>query len=84
MTKKKWIELWQKERDEVVKAQDVERFKAFYQKWQARGIYALKLPADNVIEISLRKCLYNLKSATEEEKAEAEKWLTDRGFDTKM
>lgn len=46
---------WRKERDKVVKTYDVEAFKKFYIKWTKRGLYDMKLPADEVIEISMRK-----------------------------
>lgn len=84
MTKKQWLALWLAERDQVIRTQDIERFKAFYKKWKARGIYTLDLPRDEVIEVSLRKMLYNLKNATAEEKATAEKWLKDRGLSTDL
>lgn len=85
MNMKQWIKLWCEERDEVIKKQNVEEFKAFYSKWKARGIYEIELPLnDMVLEITLRKMLYHLKSATKEEKAEAEKWLTERGCSTDM
>lgn len=76
------LELWKKERDEVTKSYNVEAFKKFYRKWQSVGLYAptMALPNDDVIEITMRKMVYNMNSATDEEKAEAEKWLTDRGY----
>lgn len=40
-----------------------------------------EFPNDEVIEISLYKMLYNLESATEEEKNKAKEWLESRGFD---
>lgn len=75
---------WLKERDEVVKSYDVEAFKKFYHKWTRLGVYQVTLPPDKVIEISLRKMVYYMTSATPEEKAEAEKWLLDRGYDTEV
>ena len=84
MNFKKWKDIWIKERDEAVRTQDVEQFKAFYKKWRARGFYKMPLPSDEVIEISLRKMLYHLADVTEEEKAEAEKWLKERGYSTDM
>lgn len=84
MNKKQWHDIWLKERDEVIRTLDVEKFKEFYLKWQARGLYKMPLPSDEVIEISLRKMLYHLGNATEQEKSEAEKWLTERGYDTNM
>lgn len=82
MNFKKWLEIWRNERDEIIKTQDVEQFKNFYRKWKARGIYELEMPPDNVIEVSLRKMLYHMASATEEEKNQAEKWLIENGFTT--
>lgn len=74
---------WMAERDKAIKTLDVEKFRAFYREWMDRGIYQWPLPRDDkIIEISLRKMLYNLQSATEEEKAEAERWLTEHGCDT--
>jgi len=55
--------------------------KHFGKKWSARGFYRNGLPNDEVIEISLYKMLYNLESATEEEKNKAKEWLESRGFD---
>lgn len=76
---RKMMKLWIEERDKVVKTYDVKAFKEFYYKWKRRGLYTLDLPADDVIEISLRKMVCMMKSATDEEKAEAEKWLIEHG-----
>ena len=84
MNFKKWKDIWIKERDEAIRTLDVETFKKFYKKWTERGFYRNGLPSDEVIEISLRKMLYHLGNATEQEKSEAEKWLTERGYDTNM
>ena len=81
---KKWKDIWIKERDEAVRTQDIEQFKAFYKKWTERGFYRNGLPSDEVIEISLRKMLYHLGNATEEEKAYAEKWLKEHGSSTSL
>jgi len=82
----KLVALWTKERDEVVKTYDVEKFKDFYRKYQLLGVYPseIRLPKDAVIEVSLRKMVYHTKSATRKEKAEAEKWLKERGYSTDM
>lgn len=82
MTKKDWLKIWVQERDEAIRTQDVETFKAFYEKWRNRGFYQMPLLSDEVIEVSLRKMLYNIKNATDEEKAEAKKWLAECGFST--
>lgn len=79
MNKKQWHDIWLKERDEVIRTLDVEKFKEFYLKWQARGFYKMPIPSDEVVELSLRKMLYHLGNATEQEKAYAEKWLYDHG-----
>lgn len=72
---------WILERNVVIRSLDVEKFKAFWKKWSARGFYRNGLPDDEVIEISLYKMLYTLESATEEEKNKAKEWLESRGFD---
>lgn len=84
MNFKKWKDIWIKERDEAVRTQDVEKFKEFYKKWTTRGFYRIGLPSDEVLEVSLRKMLYHLGDATEQEKAEAEKWLKERGYSVNM
>ena len=77
-----------KERDEAIKtavmANDLRVFKRFYGRWMAKGIYVIGLPSDEVIEISLRKMLYRMTSATAEEKAMAEGWLVAHGSSTKV
>lgn len=78
---KELMQEWILERNVVIRSLDVEKFKAFWKKWSARGFYRNGLPDDKVIEISLYKMLYNLESATEEEKNKAKEWLESRGFD---
>ena len=78
------IGLWRKERDEVVKTLDIKKFKEFYRKWKLKGFYNIPLPDDAVIEISLHKMLYNINSATDEEKSKAKEWLESRGYSTEM
>lgn len=80
MTNKQWLKLFNEERDAAIKTQDIVQLKMFYYKWKARGIYQLELPSDEVIEISLRKMLYHIKSSTDEEKEAAKKWLEERGY----
>ena len=85
MKNKKLFQEWVKERDEVVKTYDIEAFKVFYRKWSKLGIYTVPLPKnDHVIEISLLKMILCMSSATHEERAEAEKWLIDHGYDTEV
>lgn len=78
---KELMQEWILERNVVIRSLDVEKFKAFWKKWSARGFYRNGLPNNEVIEISLYKMLYNLESATEEEKNKAKEWLESRGFD---
>ena len=78
---KELMQEWILERNVVIRSLDVEKFKAFWKKWSARGFYRNGLPNDEVIEISLYKMLYNLESATEEEKNKAKEWLESRGVD---
>ena len=76
---------WRRERDEAAKSYDVEKFKKFYYKWHKRGIYdSITLPSDEVLEVIMRKMVYNMASATEEEKAEAKKWLEEHGSTAEM
>lgn len=72
---------WVKERDEAVFSYDVERFRAFYEKWKSRGVYQLDLPENNVvIEVSMRNMVRMMASATAEQKEDAKQWLLERGF----
>lgn len=80
-----WMKLWIKERDEAVRSLDVEKFKEFYRKGRARGYYDIPLPSDDrVIEVAMRKMMYHNNSFTEQEKADAKRWLEDRGCTTDM
>ena len=75
-----------KERDEAVKtaikANDLRVFRRFYARWKAKGVYRIGLPSDEVLWLSLYKMLYHTESATEEEKAMAERWLVAHGSST--
>ena len=71
---------WIKERDKAVKTMDIQKFKTFYYKWKRCGIYQMDLPNDDVIEISMRKMILAMASATEKEKEAARQWLRDRGY----
>lgn len=80
----KEIKEFVRDRDKAVKEAcrtgNLESFKAFYEKYKKRGVYKFPLPSDEVLEISLRKMLINTASATIDEKAEAVKWLIERGY----
>ena len=82
---KKTIMMWQTERDAAVRSYDVETFKAFYRKWLKLGMYDRPLPKDDmVIEITMRKMMFHMSSASRDEKEEAKRWLLERGFDTQI
>ena len=80
-----WEE-WLEERDAVVKRYDLQELKEFFAKWQAKGIYEKRftLPSDEVIEISMRKMVYHMTSATDQQKREAAEWLNAHGCSTKL
>jgi len=84
MNQQKWIRLWKEERDKVMKTYDVELFKKFYEKWRKRGVYQMDLPQDNIIEISMRKCVYAMDNTTKEEREEARAWLAERGYKAEL
>ena len=70
---------------EACRTGNLENFKAFFKKYQKLGVYKLlPLPSDEVLEISIRKMLCNTASATIDEKAEAVKWLIERGYGTSI
>ena len=84
MKNKEWIKIFVEERDAVVQTFDIDKFKEFYAKWKARGIYNFDLPRDEIIEISLRKMAYHSTNIPENIRKEAEKWLLDRGYSTDL
>lgn len=75
------VKKWVKERDKVVKTYDVNQFKNFFRKWQNKGIYdkSMPLPADETIELAMRKMVCHMANATDTEKKEAEQWLYQHG-----
>ena len=83
---KKMLEEWISERDEAAKSLDTKKFRAFFSKWQRRGVYSqnMSLPNDEVILISLHKMVCNMQSASEQEKQESALWLLDHGYDTEL
>ena len=68
---------WIKERDEAIYTFDVDTFKAFYRKWQKRGIYTEPLPSDEVIEITMRKMVCCLAKPKKDKLAEARVRLSE-------
>ena len=74
--RRKWI----KERDEAAYSFNVEIFKAFYRKWTKKGVYTRPLPADAVIEITMRKMVCAMRNPRKQKLKEAREWLTERGY----
>ena len=74
------LKQWVEERDRVIKSYDVEAFKAFYRKYQEKGLYTMPTPSDEVIKISMRKAVLGMASATGYEIAEAASWLVRHGY----
>lgn len=83
MTAKQFYQ-WRNELDETVKSLNIERFKTFYRKWSARGVYSGKLPPDDVIEISMRKIICNIVTMPKDLRQEAAKWLFEHGSTPEM
>lgn len=75
------LKQFEKERDEAFLSYDVQKFKEFWAKWYIKGVYELPLPAsDYVIEVLMRKGVYNMKGTTIKQRLEAKRWLEERGF----
>lgn len=75
------LDIFVLERDKAVKSLNVNEFREFYLRWYKRGIYHLPLPqSDHIIEISMRKMMLMIKSASDQEREEAKKWLDERGL----
>ena len=50
-----------------------------------KRLFQVSLPDnDAVVEVIMRKMLFHINSATEQEKADAEKWLIDHGCTTDL
>lgn len=79
---KKTFKTWLREKDEAVRSFDTETFRKFFLKWQKLGIYEkyIKLPKDEVLEITIRKMACHSPTLTDEERETAKKWLEERGM----
>ena len=77
-----------KERDRVtcavVEGEPLDTFKAFYRKWRKRGFYQLDLPADSVLEITIRKMAVHETNIPDSTREKAVEWLLIRGYDLKL
>lgn len=73
----KMIKQFNKDRDKAVLSLDANTFKDFCKKWHNY----IPMPKDEVIEITMRKMACHITSLPEDFRAEAKKWLEDRGYD---
>lgn len=71
---------WIKERDEVVCTFDVTKFKVFYAKYAAIGVYDGMLPSDEVIEASLRYMVLAMENPPKDKAKAAREWLEAHGM----
>ncbi len=80
---KEVIERYTRELLEACLTFDVETFKSFVNKWYTAEYYppCFSLPADEVIEITLRKIVVNRRDAPRDKQEEAADWLLSRGYD---
>lgn len=79
------LDIFVLERDKAVKSLNVNEFREFYLRWYKRGIYHLPLPpSDHIIEISMRKMIIYMRSASDQEREEAKRWLLEKGYDTEI
>lgn len=79
------LDIFVLERDKAVKSLNVNEFREFYLRWYKRGIYHLPLPLnDKIIEISMRKMIIYMRSASDQEREEAKRWLLEKGYDTEI
>ena len=80
MIDKEFMTHWVKERDEAVLSLDVAKFRQFYEKYKALGIYKSELPSDEIVEASMRQAILGMANPPKEAVEEAKKWLRDHGL----
>lgn len=79
------VVIWRKELLEVAKALDVNKFRAFYNKWYIRGMHDKPLPKDlKVIELTYYKVVCNLNDVPEYTKKRARAILKAMGSSEKI
>ncbi len=70
------IKAFVKERDEMLIAGDIDRCIAFQKKHSPQ----VRIPARDIVEISLHKARTGAKSLPMSYRIESKKWLSDRGY----
>lgn len=78
------LKIFVKERNEACESFDLDTFKRFYIRWVRLGVYEPLDISDEVLEITMRKMVCNIKDPTPEKLAEAKKWLKERGYDENL
>lgn len=79
------VVIWRKELLEVAKALDVNRFRAFYNKWYIRGMYEKPLSKNlRVVELAYYKMVCNLNDVPEYAKKRARAILKAMGSSEKI
>ena len=69
------LKIYNKDRDKAVLSLDIEAFKRFCKKWGNPTP-----PTDEIIEITMRKMACHITTLPDDFRAEAKKWLNDRGY----
>lgn len=72
------IKKWRADRDAAIRSLDVNKVKAFFNKYSTGE----DLSPDVVLEITMRKMLYNSYGVPLEERQRAAAWLKERGYTT--
>ena len=82
---KKIFNQWLRERNEVLRSMDIDRYKAFYIKWLKRGVYSEPMPkSDTVVMASLCKAILMWQGSDESLRQRATTWLLLHGFSTEV
>ena len=77
----KYMAIWKKELKEAVKDFNIDRFKAFYEKWYKRGIYDMPFPDnDKIAEATMRYIVISSDIFSFGDKVKAKEWLREHGF----
>ena len=65
---------------------DIEKLKAHFDKYQKQGYFpaCFTLPSDSVLEITMRKIVFNSDRAPADKQAEAGTWLIENGYDLSL
>lgn len=77
----RYLKVWKMELKEAVKDCDIDKFRAFYEKWEKRGIYDKPLPDDDrLIEATMRYIVLADDAFSFGDRVKAKEWLREHGF----